>query len=300
VIDYQDLTRVDHLVREVLRAEVDLAGARAELRTITSTGHDRPLWAVTIGWGVMCAGVGVQLGGDWLVVVRAAFAAMGIDRLQMMIARRRIPGFYQQVAGGGLATLIAVGAAAIAASTAEEETRRNAEQLRTLAKRALAEMRAALGLVDGHEPAAGPAEIAALVAGSRAAGVDVELWEHGDPVDVSPGVGRAVYRVVQESLTNAARHAPGATVRVDVRRRPTELRVSVINIAPGRAAARRPRFGRGGAGLTGLAERVSNLGGQLEAGPEPGGGFAVRATFPLTPAPVTDPTDAREHQPTHG
>ena len=112
VIDYQDLTRVDHLVRAVLNEETDLAGARAELRSITSTGHDRPRWAVTLGWGVMSAGVGVQLGGDWLVVVLAAIAAMGIDRLQMSIARRRIPGFYQQVAGGGLATLIAVGAAA--------------------------------------------------------------------------------------------------------------------------------------------------------------------------------------------
>ena len=112
VIDYQDLTQVDHLVRAVVREEVDLAGARTELLRITSTGHDRPRWAVTGGWGVMCAGVGLQLGGDWLVVVLAAFAAMAIDRLQMMIARRRIPGFYQQVAGGGLATLIAVGAAA--------------------------------------------------------------------------------------------------------------------------------------------------------------------------------------------
>jgi uncharacterized membrane protein YjjP (DUF1212 family) len=112
VIDYQDLTRVDHLVRAVLREEVDLNGARAELLRITSTGHDRPRWAVTLGWGVMCAGVGVQLGGDLLVVVLAAFAAMAIDRLQMEIARRRIPGFYQQVAGGGLATMIAVGAAA--------------------------------------------------------------------------------------------------------------------------------------------------------------------------------------------
>ena len=112
VIDYQDLTRVDHLVRAVLREEVDLAGARTELRQITSTGHGRRRWAVTLGWGVMSAGVGVQLGGDWLVGLLAAVAAMGIDRLQMRIARRRIPGFYQQVAGGGLATLIAIGAAA--------------------------------------------------------------------------------------------------------------------------------------------------------------------------------------------
>ena len=112
VIDYQDLTRVDHLVRAVLREDLDLAAARTELFRITSTGHDRPRWAVTVGWGVMSAGIGVMLGGDWLVVALAAVAAMAIDRLQMTIARRRIPAFYQQVAGGGLATLIAVAAAA--------------------------------------------------------------------------------------------------------------------------------------------------------------------------------------------
>jgi uncharacterized membrane protein YjjP (DUF1212 family) len=112
VIDYQDLTRVDHLIRAVLREEVGLDEARAELRQITSTGHDRPRWAVTAGWGVMSAAIGVQLGGDWLVAVLAMVAAVAIDRLQMMIARRRIPAFYQQVAGGGVATLIAVAAAA--------------------------------------------------------------------------------------------------------------------------------------------------------------------------------------------
>jgi uncharacterized membrane protein YjjP (DUF1212 family) len=112
VIDYQHLTRVDHLVRAVLREEIDLAGARAELRQITSTGHDRPRWAVTAGWGVMAGGIGLQFGGDWLVVVLAMVAAMTIDRLQLTIARRRIPAFYQQVAGGGVATLVAVAAEA--------------------------------------------------------------------------------------------------------------------------------------------------------------------------------------------
>jgi signal transduction histidine kinase len=185
---------------------------------------------------------------------------------------------------GHHATLIAVGAAAIAASTTEDETRRGAEQLRVLAKRALAEMRAALGLLDGSEHVAGLTEITALVAGSRAAGVAVEFDECGDPIEVAPGTGRAVYRVVQESLTNAARHAAGAPVSVRLRWAPTELVVEVRN-GPIRALPRRPEAG-GGAGLTGLAERVTAAGGQLTAGREPGSGFAVRAAFPLDPAPV--------------
>jgi signal transduction histidine kinase len=198
---------------------------------------------------------------------------------------------------GHHATLIAVGAAAIAASTAEEETRRGAEQLRTLAKRALAEMRAALGLLDGREHAAGLTEIAALVAGSRSAGVDVDMVQVGEPGEAPPGIGRTVYRVVQESLTNAARHASGAPVRVELRWRSSELQVRVRNAPPARAARRRPGFGPGGAGLTGLAERVTSMGGRLSAGPEPDGGFAVLATFPLAPEPVASPTPVREHEP---
>ncbi len=114
VIDYQDLTRVDHLVRDVCRGTLDLTASRAELRRIVSTGHDRPRWAVTIGWGLMSAGIGVQLGGDVVVALLAFVSAVVIDRLKLRIARRRIPSFYEQVAGGGVATLVAVGAAALA------------------------------------------------------------------------------------------------------------------------------------------------------------------------------------------
>jgi signal transduction histidine kinase len=182
---------------------------------------------------------------------------------------------------GHHATLIAVGASALAASTAEPSTREAADRIRALAKRALAEMRVALGLVDGGgEQGAGLAEMSALVAGARAAGVDVEITHHGAQSELAPGVGRAVYRVVQESLTNAARHASGAPVRVDLTWHPDELHVQVLNAAPPRRR-RREAFASGGAGLTGLAERVVTVGGALSAGTTPAGGFVVRATFAL-------------------
>lgn len=111
VIDYEHLTRVDHLVRAVLRDEVTLKEARTTLGRITSSGHDRPRWAITLAWGLMCAGVGLQLGGDVVVVALAFLAAVTIDRLQQRISRRRMPAFYQQVAGGAVATLIALAAA---------------------------------------------------------------------------------------------------------------------------------------------------------------------------------------------
>ncbi|MFC6046022.1 threonine/serine exporter family protein [Nocardioides hankookensis] len=112
-IDYEHLTQVDHLMRDVLNGDCELKEARTRLARIVSSGHTLPRWAVTLGWGAMCAGVGLQLGGDEVVVAIAFVAAVCIDRVQMLLARRRVPFFYRQVAGGGVATLIAVGVAAL-------------------------------------------------------------------------------------------------------------------------------------------------------------------------------------------
>jgi uncharacterized membrane protein YjjP (DUF1212 family) len=111
-IDYEDLTLVDHLVRDVLRGEADLKEARGRLARIVSSGHTLPRWAATLGWGTMCAGVSLQLGGGPAVAAIAFVAAVCIDRVQMVMARRRLPFFYLQVAGGGVATLIAVASSA--------------------------------------------------------------------------------------------------------------------------------------------------------------------------------------------
>lgn len=186
-------------------------------------------------------------------------------------------------------TLIAVGAAALAASTREESTRRAADELRSLAKRSLTEVRAALGLASGP-PEQPPQdrggtvdEVGALVAQWRAAGLTVEFVDDARTVGLCPLLGRAAYRVVQESLTNAARHAPGSTVRVHVGCGDGELTVRVDNTAPGGPG---DVVGRGGAGLAGLAERVGAAGGRLTAGPRTDGGFAVSARFPLEHAPA--------------
>ena len=90
----------------MLADELDLYLARSRMATIVSTGHPWPRWSVTLAWGVMCASVAVFLGGDWLVALIASAAAMTIDRLQLVLARRRLPTFYLQVAGGAVATLL--------------------------------------------------------------------------------------------------------------------------------------------------------------------------------------------------
>jgi uncharacterized membrane protein YjjP (DUF1212 family) len=115
-VDYGDLTEVDHLIRELVAGHIDRAEATSRLNRIISTGHSRPRWAVTTALGVMGGGVGMVLGGDALVVLVAAVAAILVDLMQRQMSRRRLPTFYQQVAGGLLATLIAVGVDATAAN----------------------------------------------------------------------------------------------------------------------------------------------------------------------------------------
>jgi uncharacterized membrane protein YjjP (DUF1212 family) len=112
-IDYDDLTKVDFIVRDLLSGEIDREQARNRLMRIVSSGHRLPRWAVSVGWGVMAAGIGLLLGGDLVVTAIAFSAAVGIDVMRRAMSRRRLPYFYQQVAGGLLATLLAVAAAAV-------------------------------------------------------------------------------------------------------------------------------------------------------------------------------------------
>jgi signal transduction histidine kinase len=112
---------------------------------------------------------------------------------------------------------------------------------------------------------------------TRAAGVPVRVTVSGRPRDLPVEVDQAGYRVVQEALTNVARHAGPATARIHVEYAPAELTVSVTD--DGLASPVRPVAP--GVGLSGMRERVTGLGGTLHAAPHDDGGFAVRATFPL-------------------
>lgn len=120
-----------------------------------------------------------------------------------------------------------------------------------------------------------------LVERMRGAGLGIDL-DLG-AVLVDHRVAAAVYRTVQEALTNAARHAPGSAVRVVVRRRAHGVEVEVVDSGGGPAGPDGSGFG-----LEGLAERVRMLGGEFGAGPRPGGGFAVRARVPDAGTNVVD------------
>jgi len=105
--DYEDLTLVDLLVRELIAGTIDREQARTRLAQIVSSGHDRRRWVVTLGWGVLGFGVGLLLNGTPVVIAAAVVGAMGIDVLQRWLTRLRLPFFYQQVTGGLFATLLA-------------------------------------------------------------------------------------------------------------------------------------------------------------------------------------------------
>ena len=114
-----------------------------------------------------------------------------------------------------------------------------------------------------------------LVDQVRAAGLPVELSIEGNPVELPPGVDLSAYRIVQESLTNALKHAGPARVRVSLRYRPGRLDVEVVDDGSGTGNGK-----DGGQGLLGMRERASVYGGELDAGPQAGGGYAVRVRLP--------------------
>jgi uncharacterized membrane protein YjjP (DUF1212 family) len=112
-IDYDDLTRTQDLVNDILADRVDVADARARVARLNSTGHWLPRWAVVVGSGVVGGGVSLILGGGVIVTGVAALAAVLITMLMRTLNRQRWPMFYQQIAGGAVATVLALLAAAI-------------------------------------------------------------------------------------------------------------------------------------------------------------------------------------------
>lgn len=159
---------------------------------------------------------------------------------------------------------------------------------------ALREMRQLLGTLRAdtaaeRAPQPGLDDLPALVRATQAAGIPValQLDEGASGGTIDPLARLAVYRVVQEALGNVARHAPGAETAVTVVRRDAVLAVEVVNAAPPRDTVAIVPPDDGGFGLTGMRERVAALGGTIDHGPLPSGGFRVRVTLPCHPGTTT-------------
>ncbi|MGW1741549.1 sensor histidine kinase [Nocardia sp. NPDC001965] len=164
------------------------------------------------------------------------------------------------------------------------------ESIGATAREALNEIRGLLGVLrsDGqlaeHAPQPTAGDLEALFIGAARAGVDLTWSVDGTLAAVPDTVGSALYRIVQESLANAGRHAPGAPVRVTIGCA-AEVELVVANSAGTGAVA----GGTGGHGIPGMQARALAVGGRLEAAPTTDGGFRVHARLPLIPAVALTP-----------
>ncbi|MFF8594182.1 sensor histidine kinase [Streptomyces sp. NPDC015220] len=192
----------------------------------------------------------------------------------------------QLMAGGARANLRNPGVAREALVTLEESGRLALSEMRQLLDVLRADDYAAPGPRGVPEaPQPGVADLDRLVKEARQAGQPTGLTVDGDPGPLPPVVGLTVYRIVQEALTNARKHA-GPTVPTEVHLAclPGRLTVRVTDRGAYDGAEPAGALGGGsGYGLTGMRERVALHGGTLEAGPLPGGGFRVAASLPLEP-----------------
>ncbi|GLZ75282.1 two-component sensor histidine kinase [Actinorhabdospora filicis] len=179
--------------------------------------------------------------------------------------------------------LMVLHAEALRRSTTDERTREAAAALTTAGREALGEMRELVGLLRG-EPASGDEppgldELSLLAGESAGIGFPVEVVEEGERPEASPVIGRTVYRIVREALTNVRKHADGAETTVRVVYEGERVLLSVRNTAGSRAAGVLGASGSG-SGLLGLRQRAELVGGTLRAGPVKGGGFLVQADLP--------------------
>jgi signal transduction histidine kinase len=249
--------------------------AMAEVRN--DIGYDR-LFAVAYGLGFsLAAGAGLYL--RWIDHERRRDLGLVRQQERLAIAQE----LHDVVAHHVTGIVVQAQAAQEVWSERPEVAPDALARIEAAGAEALASMRRLVSTLRADEtgplaPAATLDDLQALADRSEAMGLPVHL--HFDGVDeLPPAVGPSIHRVVGEAITNAQRHATGATaVEVRLRAVGDELTVEVVDDGdPARAA----RSGAPGYGLTGMAERTEALGGRFEAGPVPGGGWRIRARLPL-------------------
>ena len=180
--------------------------------------------------------------------------------------------------------VIQAGGARMVMDSEPERAETSLRAVERAGREALAEMRRLLGVLDsGKDPRAlapqpGLADIEDLVSRTRAAGLDTELRVEGEPAIVSPALDLCAYRIVQEALTNAIKHAGPARATVRLRWARDALELEISDDGRGPIAV---NGAAGGHGIAGMRERAGLHGGEIQAGAGAGGGFAVQARLPL-------------------
>ncbi|WP_306369359.1 sensor histidine kinase [Nocardiopsis sp. CC223A] len=248
-----------------------------------------------IGFLVMPTVMGLWVGTRRQLIDRLHERAERLEREQHLLADQAITAERTRIARemhdvvAHRVSLMVLHAGGLEVSSEDPRTIETAGVIRTTGREALTELRGILGVLR-EEGAAAPtapqpvlSDLDRLVREWRAAGMEIERTGTGEERPVPGPVQRTVYRIVQEGLTNAAKHAQGARVTVLLHHAPGRLEVEVANgPAPAGTGVPAPRSGFG---LAGLRERVVLAGGELTAGVCPDGGWRLRAIVPTdTPA----------------
>lgn len=251
-----------------------------------------------IGASVMSAALGESVRSRHVIAAEALARAEQAERSREEEARARVDAERLRIARevhDTVAHAIAIinvqaGVTAHVLDRRPDEARATLEAIEQTSSRALQEMRTILGVLrdeqEGRHPQRGIGQLDELAARSREAGLDVALVAEAPEVSVPSAVGSAVYRIVQEALTNVLRHAGPTRVTIAVDCDADSVDVQIIDEG---CRARRPSPptggpGSSGRGLLGMRERCQLLGGELEARPTAAGGFEVTARLPLAPA----------------
>ncbi|WP_280383125.1 sensor histidine kinase [Nocardia wallacei] len=243
-----------------------------------------------LGWPIAMTGLVVfGLLVRWLVLSRKALVQQE-EQNELERARRAIleekariaRDLHDVVAHHMSMVVVQAQTAPYRVSDVSPAARAEFESIGSSAREALNEIRSMLGVLrsDGqlpeHAPQPAAVDVLALLDGARRAGVSIAWSIDGDLPTVPDTAGLALYRIVQESLSNASRHAPGAAVRVALTVRAGSVE-AIIGNAPGASVA----AGTPGTGISGMQARAEAIGGTVLAGPRPDGGFEVRAVLPF-------------------
>lgn len=249
-----------------------------------------------IGASVMSAALGESVRSRRVIAAEAVERAELAERIHEQEARARVDEERLRIARevhDTVAHAIAIinvqaGVTAHVLDKRPDRAREALEVIERTSSQALQEMRTILGVLrdadDGRVPHPGLEQIGELAATAREAGLDVDIEATPAPPSVPIAVGSAVYRILQESMTNVVRHVGPTRVRVELDFGPETVAVRVTDEGPrsgpaaGGAAPHRPARG-----IVGMRERCQLLGGEFDAGPRRGGGFAVTARLPLAP-----------------
>ncbi|RLK61989.1 sensor histidine kinase [Actinokineospora cianjurensis] len=256
----------------------------AALATVLAHRHDviLPGLVLVIAWLV-----GLVVGGHRAAVaerIRRAEAEAALARQGVVAERLRIARDLHDVIAHGMSVItVQAGYAGLVVDNRPHQARAALDAIETTGRATLVEMRRLLGILraepnDGTGPP-GLANLGELVARTRAAGVAVEVVTRGGGRDIPAGVDVSAYRIAQEALTNVVKHAATDSCVLTIETTDDALCVAVVDHGRGGPAGT-------GHGLAGMRERAAAHGGTVEAGPVPGGGFAVRARLPLVEVPA--------------